>query len=81
MGPYEYRCEKCALTSPQVYTRRELDDLRHEHRVRAHGGLIPDGEDVLRTERARLADLPGEQRVAAVVLLAAVLLVALVKLL
>lgn len=77
--PRSYRCEQCGVTSPEVYTRRELDDLRHGHRMEAHGGFIPDGEAVLQPERMRLADLPREQRIMAGVLLALIVLSLIVK--
>ncbi|MCF3960301.1 hypothetical protein [Streptomyces fuscigenes] len=78
-GPYEYRCVKCGETSPEVYSRRELEDVQYAHRMQAHGGLIPDGELVLQPARMSLAELPTEQRVAAVVALALVLALVLFK--
>lgn len=77
--PRSYRCEQCGVTSPEVYTRRELDDLRHGHRVDAHGGFIPDGEVVLQPERMSLAELPRQQRVLGAVLLALIVVSVLVK--
>lgn len=77
--PRSYRCEQCGLTSPEVYTRRELEDLRHGHRMEAHGGFIPDGEVVLQPERMSLAELPRDQRVLGAVLLALIVVSVLVK--
>lgn len=68
--PRAYRCEQCGVTSPEVYSRRELEDLQHAHRVEAHGGFIPDGEVILREERMSLAELPREQRIACGIVLA-----------
>ncbi|MGV2914586.1 hypothetical protein [Streptomyces alfalfae] len=77
--PRAYRCQVCRETSLEVYSRRELDDLRHAHRMQAHGGFIPDGEVVLQPERMSLAELPREQRVIGAVLLAVILLAFFIK--
>ena len=58
---FQYRCEQCRTTSPQVLTRTGVDKERDEHRRRFHGGHIPDGEAVLEPEKFRLYDLPREQ--------------------
>lgn len=73
-GPWAYRCEMCGETSPEVYSRRVLAEIRRDHRMRAHGGLIPDGEVILQPERFRLADLSTEQRVIGGILVALILL-------
>lgn len=71
--PRAYRCEQCGVTSPEVYTRRELEDLQHDHRETAHGGFIPDGEAILQEPRMTLADLPRDQRIACGIVLAVLL--------
>ncbi|MFD4315031.1 hypothetical protein [Streptomyces sp. NPDC058548] len=58
---YQYRCEQCRTTSPQVITRHGLDEERAKHRRLFHGGHIPDGEKVLEPERFNFFDLPREQ--------------------
>ncbi|MFB7496053.1 hypothetical protein ACFC09_15400 [Streptomyces sp. NPDC056161] len=73
LGPRAYRCERCGETSPEVYSRRELDELRYAHRMEAHGGFIPDGEVVLQPERVSLAELSREQRIVGAVILAVIL--------
>lgn len=78
-APRAYRCERCAETSPEVYSRRELDEVRYAHRVEAHGGFIPDGEVILQPDRMSLAELPMEQRVIGAIILAVVLLSLLIK--
>lgn len=77
--PRAYRCEQCGETSPDVYSRRALEEVQHEHRVRAHGGFIPDGEVILEPERRTLADWSREQTIAGAVLLAVVLVSLLAK--
>lgn len=77
--PRAYRCEACGETSPEVYSWRELDEVRYTHRMQAHGGFIPDGEVVLQPERMSLAELPMEQRIIGAVVLAVVLISLLVK--
>lgn len=42
-----YRCAQCGVTSPKVSGRDALDAVRAGHRLAAHGGLIPDGEEIL----------------------------------
>lgn len=79
-GPRAYRCERCGETSPEVYSRRELDEIRYAHRVEAHGGFIPDGEVVLQPERMSLAELPREQRVIGALILAVLIVSGLLKL-
>ncbi|MBL0778056.1 hypothetical protein G6541_12265 [Streptomyces albidoflavus] len=68
MAPYQYRCTQCRETSPPV-GRQELDRIRARHRRVAHGGLIPDGEQVIEEPRVRLVDMPRPQKIACVVLL------------
>lgn len=77
--PRAYRCERCGETSPEVYSQRELDEVRHTHRMEAHGGFIPDGEVILQPERMSLVELPREQRVVGMVILAVVLVSLLFK--
>lgn len=77
--PRSYRCEQCGVTSPEVYTRRELDELRYGHRVQAHGGFIPDGEVVLQEERMSLAELPADLRIIGGIILALIVLSLVVK--
>ncbi|WP_413808157.1 hypothetical protein [Streptomyces sp. OE57] len=72
-APRTYRCERCGETSPEVYSRRELDEVRYAHRMEAHGGFIPDGEVVLQSERMSLAELPTEQRIIGAIILALIL--------
>jgi hypothetical protein len=71
-----YRCAMCRTSSPEL-SRWELEAARDAHRRDFHGGLIPDGEEITEEPRARLVDLPKEQRVAAVII-ALVLVVLLV---
>ncbi|MET9819592.1 hypothetical protein [Streptomyces sp. NPDC006355] len=79
LTPRAYRCKACGETSPEVYSSRELDELRHTHRMTAHGGFIPDGEVVLQPERLSLAELPREQWVIGGLILAVVILSAVAK--
>lgn len=78
VGTYVYRCDNCREESDPL-TRRELDYVRNDHRHQFHGGLKPDGEQVLQPERMRLADLPREQRIVGGILLAVILLSFLAK--
>ena len=42
---YVYRCEQCRITSEPA-PRHAVREARAEHRRRAHGGMIPDGEEL-----------------------------------
>lgn len=68
--PYQYRCNRCETTSPEVFTRARLDEERDTHRDRFHGGHIPDGEEFLEAARMRLVDVPREQWIVGLILLA-----------
>ncbi|MFJ4846297.1 hypothetical protein [Streptomyces sp. NPDC088733] len=65
---FQYRCAQCRTTSPAAHSRHELNAERNRHRDLFHGGHIPDGEQIIAPRRMSLLDLPGEQRIAAVVL-------------
>lgn len=75
---YVYRCDTCGEESDPL-TGRELDEVQLDHRRRAHGGLRPDGEQVIEPERLRLVDIPREQKVVGAVLLAVIVLSLLFK--
>ncbi|MEU5091705.1 hypothetical protein [Streptomyces sp. NPDC021356] len=45
--PHVYRCRQCRATSPPS-TRKDAEASRREHRVIEHGGLAPDGEEIVR---------------------------------
>ncbi len=45
--PYVYRCRRCRASSPPG-TRRAAEEHRQEHRDEEHGGLVPDGESIVR---------------------------------
>ena len=44
---YEYRCRRCRASSPPG-PRHEAEAYRQEHRDIEHGGLVPDGESIVR---------------------------------
>lgn len=45
--PYVYRCRRCRASSPPG-PRSEAEAYRQEHRDIEHGGLVPDGESIVR---------------------------------
>ena len=45
--PYVYRCRRCRASSPPG-SRRDAEEYRQEHRDEEHGGLVPDGESIVR---------------------------------
>lgn len=76
---YRYRCAQCRTTSPPVLTRHELARERNSHRVLAHGGHIPDGEQIVKPPRFSFGALPLEQRVVGTLLVAAIVLGILIR--
>ncbi|MFI2301976.1 hypothetical protein ACH5AL_24480 [Actinacidiphila glaucinigra] len=76
---YRYRCEQCRTTSPAAHSRHELNRHRSSHRDLFHGGHIPDGEHVIASQRTSLLDLPREQRIAAAVLVVALVVACLIR--
>ncbi|MGV9755417.1 hypothetical protein ACWDUC_06215 [Streptomyces tricolor] len=45
--PYVYRCPQCRAASPPT-TRQAAEAHRQAHRDVKHGGLVPDGDDIIR---------------------------------
>lgn len=45
--PHVYRCRQCRAAS-RPGSRRAAEAYRQEHRDTEHGGLIPDGEQIVR---------------------------------
>lgn len=45
--PYVYRCRQCRAAS-RPGSRHEAEAYREEHRYVEHGGLVPDGERIVR---------------------------------
>ncbi|MEV5957278.1 hypothetical protein AB0M11_26515 [Streptomyces sp. NPDC051987] len=45
--PYVYRCRRCRASSPPG-PRRQAEEYRQQHRDIEHGGLVPDGEAIVR---------------------------------
>ncbi|MCZ0207918.1 hypothetical protein OZK63_21125 [Streptomyces sp. UMAF16] len=45
--PHVYRCRQCCAASPPT-TRRAAEAYRQAHRDIEHGGLVPDGEAIVR---------------------------------
>lgn len=43
---FRYRCEQCRTTSPPAPTYAAAEEQQNQHRRRAHGGHIPDGERI-----------------------------------
>ena len=78
VGTYVYRCDNCAEESDPL-TRRELAAVQDDHRTRFHGGLRPDGEQILQPERMSLAELPRDLRIVGALILGAVLVSLLAK--
>lgn len=66
---YRYRCQQCRTTSPPVATRDELTEEAQSHRDEFHGGHEPDDEQFL-TDRPAILDLPREQKIAGLVIVA-----------
>ncbi|MDN3056884.1 hypothetical protein PH213_20480 [Streptomyces sp. SRF1] len=60
---YRYRCVQCRTTSPPVLTQAALAQERQSHRALAHGGHVPDGEQIVTPPRFSFFDLPREQQV------------------
>lgn len=44
---FQYRCGSCRASAPLSRTRREAEEVRERHRATVHGGLVPDGEELL----------------------------------
>ncbi|MEV6565904.1 hypothetical protein [Streptomyces kronopolitis] len=76
---YRYRCVQCRTTSPPVLTRSALAQERQSHRVLAHGGHVPDGEQIVKPPRFSFFDLPREQQVFGTLLLATIVIGILVR--
>ncbi|MEV6676328.1 hypothetical protein AB0N09_05585 [Streptomyces erythrochromogenes] len=62
-----YRCDTCQVTYSWVKTDREIDNQRNSHRLRAHYGGRPDGEDI--QETYGLSDYVSFAVIAAIVIL------------
>lgn len=45
--PYVYRCRQCRAASPPA-SRDATEAYQQQHRDTEHGGLIPDGEEIVR---------------------------------
>ncbi|MEV7722657.1 hypothetical protein [Streptomyces sp. NPDC088184] len=43
---YVYRCRACRASTPPAATRQAAEQLRDEHRIAHHGGLVPEGDEV-----------------------------------
>ncbi len=43
---YRYRCSACRLTSPRL-DRHGAHQMRAAHRAQFHGGMVPDGEQLV----------------------------------
>ena len=71
--PYVYRCRRCRASSPPG-PRSEAEAYRQEHRDIEHGGLVPDGESIVRVPGS--APDPDGRYVSTGVVVAALLLLA-----